>query len=265
MLTGKRIRETDDALRRRTREAPACLLACLLAACCSPSPPTAVAPDTGDAAPDVPDAAPDASPDAGDGCAPPPGPPALDAYGGDRRVPLDATGFFRLARLCDRDWLVTPSGHPFYSLGVNTLGPRGSAGRESGERAYQTAVAAKYASEEEWADAAVARLRSWALNTAGSWSAVDLLRERMPFTVILGLADHDWQRGIVADYFDPAWAAGVADKTERLAEHAADDNLVGYFLDNEIRWGPDWRGGQPRASRCRASTNRFAVTTELQV
>ena len=109
------------------------VVALLLLACSSEAPAPAALPDAGQAD-TAPDAAPDAEPDVGDGCVAPPGSPDLDEWGGDRRVAREATGFFRLTRLCGRDWLVTPGGHPFYSLGVNTVGPRGSAGRESGER-----------------------------------------------------------------------------------------------------------------------------------
>ena len=180
--------------------------------------------------------------DGGDGCGPADGPPVLDGFGGDTRLELAATGFFRLERVCGRDWLVTPAGHPFYSFGVNTVSPDGSANRVTGERAYRAAVDAAYTSLDAWADATSDRLRGWGLNTAGSWSRTELLLPRMPVTINLSLADHDWQKGEVADYFDPAWAERVAEKTEAAAAWAEHENVVGYFIDNEIRWGPDWRG-----------------------
>jgi len=48
--------------------------------------------------------------------------PRLDRFGGRLAGPrLEATGFFRVARHAGRWYLVTPEGHPFFSLGVNTV------------------------------------------------------------------------------------------------------------------------------------------------
>ncbi|MBJ2284774.1 beta-galactosidase [Pseudomonas sp. MF6755] len=60
---------------------------------------------------------------------------SLDQYGGWNKGPaFDASGFFRTEKRDGRWYLVTPEGHPFYSLGVNTVAPDNSqtyvAGRE---------------------------------------------------------------------------------------------------------------------------------------
>ncbi|NWA23686.1 beta-galactosidase [Pseudomonas gingeri] len=47
---------------------------------------------------------------------------ARDKFGGSLKGPVfDATGFFRTEKHDGRWYLVTPEGHPFYSLGVNTV------------------------------------------------------------------------------------------------------------------------------------------------
>ncbi len=175
-------------------------------------------------------------------CVPAVGEVSTDAYGGDTRVQLDATGVFRVEELCGRWWLITPDGHPFASIGVNNVGPYGDAGQISGERAYQETVEASYDSLDEWADVAVGRLAGWGFNTAGCWSSSDLMHPRMPYTRGLALAGDDWIAGTVADYYDPVWEADVVDAVAGIEQLAGDPNLIGYFLDNEVRWGPDWRG-----------------------
>ncbi|WP_455928254.1 beta-galactosidase [Pseudomonas capeferrum] len=60
---------------------------------------------------------------------------SLDKFGGWNKGPaFDASGFFRTEKRDGRWYLVTPEGHPFYSLGVNTVAPDNSqtyvAGRE---------------------------------------------------------------------------------------------------------------------------------------
>ena len=52
---------------------------------------------------------------------------ALDKFGGWNKGPaFDASGFFRTEKRDGRWYLVTPEGHPFYSLGVNTVAPDNS-------------------------------------------------------------------------------------------------------------------------------------------
>ncbi|MBT2373872.1 beta-galactosidase [Pseudomonas fluorescens] len=60
---------------------------------------------------------------------------SLDKFGGWNKGPaFDASGFFRTEKREGRWYLVTPQGHPFYSLGVNTVAPDNNqtyvAGRE---------------------------------------------------------------------------------------------------------------------------------------
>lgn len=180
---------------------------------------------------------PDGSP-----CVAPAGARTTDGYGGDARIQLAATGRFRRERLCGRWWLVTPDGHPFYSVGVNSARPSGDQNAVTGASAYAAAVDALYPDHAAWAATYVDRLRSWGVNTIGSWSDHALFAEQMPFTVNLGLAGDDWQTGAVADYFSPAWREAVAAAVrDQVTPLVGSRWLVGWFLDNEIRWGPDWR------------------------
>ncbi|HND28657.1 MAG TPA: hypothetical protein PLA94_01615 [Myxococcota bacterium] len=177
-------------------------------------------------------------------CMAPAGEPARSAWGGDSRVTLSATSFFRLEQICGRDWLVDPEGHPLRSLGVNTLGPQGSTGQVTGRARYAEAVDTLYADDQAWAATEVARLRSWGLNTAGAWSSTTLLAEAgLAVTPILYLSGGDWQSGTVADWWDPAWELAVAAKVEaEVRPFEKSPAVIGWFLDNEMRWGPDWRG-----------------------
>lgn len=50
---------------------------------------------------------------------------SLDKFGGWNKGPaFKASGFFRTEKRDGRWYLVTPEGHPFYSLGVNTVSPQ---------------------------------------------------------------------------------------------------------------------------------------------
>lgn len=171
---------------------------------------------------------------------PPDGPPP---WTGDAvEHPFEATGFFRVDLQPDRWWLVTPDGKPFYSVGVNHVQPSGERDRVTGRSPYGEAVAARYPDREAWAEATAERLRSWGFNTIGAWSDVGLFRERMPYTVILYLSGADWLTGEVPDYFAPEFEDRCAAIAAReVAPRREDPGLLGWFLDNEMHWGPDWR------------------------
>lgn len=151
-------------------------------------------------------------------------------------------GFFHLKYDCDRTWLVTPNDNEFWSFGVNHVAWTGDRGKD-GSNPYADTVQAKYGDEDTWADATAERLKQWGWNTIGSWSSQSM-GDRMPYTWNLQLAQAAWQTGELPDYFDEGWAQRVMELAdERVFERRNDPNLIGWFIDNELRWGPDWRSG----------------------
>ncbi len=159
----------------------------------------------------------------------------FDPYGGATATQLDATGWFRTAEIDGRSWLITPDGHPFFSIGVNHVSSF-SAFDPAGNPAYGEAVIQIYGDADEWANAMVGRFAQWGVNTVGAWSEADLSRfsGRVPYTVVLGLGrpDDDLQ-----DVFDPEWIDDVTETVDRFVDlHGNDPWLVGYFTDNEIPW-----------------------------
>jgi hypothetical protein len=72
-----------------------------------------------------------------------------------------------------------------------------------------------------------------------------MLRQKMPYAIVARLAETsgaNWETGKVADVFAPEFEASVRKRAKTVcAPHANDPLLVGYFTDNELRWGRDWR------------------------
>jgi hypothetical protein len=178
----------------------------------------------------------------------PPGATDRDSYGGWNRLQFESTGFFRV---CERDgiwWLVTPQGHAFLSKGVNNVSFGADYAPKLGHSPYQRAVQDKYGSQDAWAKAAVERLRGWGFNTLGSWSSPSTFDQKMPYTINLGLATRagaDWLKGAVGDFFSRDFEQKMEAACQQLCgPRAKDPWLLGYFTDNELRWGADWRGKQ---------------------
>jgi hypothetical protein len=159
---------------------------------------------------------------------------------------LEATGFFRVTRGGGRWWLVTPEGDPFYSIGINALRSRPYIDRQTGRSPYGDAIAEKYDDLDAWAEEVLRRLRAWGFNTIGSWSDIEHFRDDMVYTVILNMSGADWLTGEVPDYFDPAFEERCARiAQEQVLPHTDDPMLLGWFLDNELRWGSDHRSPVP--------------------
>lgn len=164
----------------------------------------------------------------------------FDAYGGFTGVALDATGYFRTERVDDRWWLVDPDGHPFFSQGINHATFVGTPDKY-GATPYHDAAVARYGTQEAWADAQVERMDAWGYNTLGAWSD-DVFFDDKPYVLLLGLTGQDFATGRMQDLFEPAWETGVRAQADAAAAvHADNSMLVGYWSDNELHFGPDWR------------------------
>lgn len=164
------------------------------------------------------------------------------------------SGFFRVERSGGVFWLVDPDGGRFVSKGVNTVRFDQDEIRGTKRIPYAEACTRKYGSAAAWRTAAAKRLIGWGFNTLGSWSdeavAADTNLALTP-NLDLGMS-FAWQTNDRAgngpkqefpDVFDPAFEAHIARRArEFCSPHARETNIIGWFIDNELRWCPDWRG-----------------------
>jgi len=166
------------------------------------------------------------------------------------------SGFFRVAERGGIFWLVDPDGGQFLSKGINTVRFDQDKIQNSGRIPYAENCARKYGSEDAWRRAAAARIVAWGFNTLGSWSdeavakAAPVLLALTP-NLDLGMS-FAWQtndtskdklRQDFPDVFDPDFERHVRKRAAAMcAPRRNDANIIGWFVDNELRWGPDWRG-----------------------
>lgn len=165
----------------------------------------------------------------------------FDGYGGTTAVQLEATGYFRTARFRGRWALVDPDGHLFFSQGINHVTYAGTPD-QFGADPYHQAAAARYGTQARWADAQVQRMHDWGYNTLGAWSDTAGFEAKEPYTVLLDLTAQDFGTGVMEDLWASSWEAGVQQAAAtRVAPLRDDPFLLGYWTDNELHWGPDWR------------------------
>jgi len=160
-----------------------------------------------------------------------------DTYGGWTKLQGRKTGFFHTQQIDGRWWLVTPEGNVFFSKGVDHVN---YAPESDSAPPAPSDIAA-------WAKMATGQLHRWNFNTAAAWSTEELYSTGIAYTPIVNIAAavarDVWLKGLVVDYFSPKFRDAADRAAARVcAPHARDPWLLGYFTDNELRWGSDWRG-----------------------
>ena len=171
--------------------------------------------------------------------------------------PVQASPFFHAEKLDGRWWLIDPDGHRFISKGVTTVQfaqdtIQGTTRSPSGD-----GNRVKYGTVDAWRLAVGQRLVGWGFNTLGAWSdddvaAVTATNQHLAFAPIVDLGatyvaqkqkGQAWQRGLFPDVFDSEFETIARERARQVClPRSGDLWLLGWFTDNELRWGPDWRG-----------------------
>lgn len=168
-----------------------------------------------------------------------PRPADRDEYGGWKDGPqLDATGWFRAEKVDGKWWLVTPSGHLFFSLGVDCVGywtktittkreewfewlpaadgefgghygkfdhvHRGPVKKGRTFGFFSANLQRKYGSDwkQEWREMIWKRIPSWGLNTIANWSTPELyLDAKIPYVASTSIGGKHARVGSGTDYW----------------------------------------------------------------
>ena len=173
----------------------------------------------------------------------------FDTYGGFREIKSKKTGFFRVEKVGDRWWLITPEGHGFFSKGMDVLQML-----DVWSSPYARYCQTYYGSEENFARYNIGRILYFGFNSLGFWTTEVIRREarrqRMPYFINLHLLnclygdpleDPKGNKWIpvpvqpwgwnVSDPFNPETKRRLLERCSILDPN--DPWLVGYFIDNE--------------------------------
>lgn len=171
--------------------------------------------------------------------------------------PKRATGFFHAEKREGHWWLIDPAGKPFISKGVDAVNIVPDQARGTDRSPYQEASLLKYGTNERWREAVAERLLGLGFNTVGAWSDPELAKfefggRKLAFAPVVDFVNRyvleksharAWEKGIFPDVFDPEFEAFARKHAkERCAKAKDNPELLGWFTDNELRWGADWRG-----------------------
>jgi agarase len=168
------------------------------------------------------------------------------------------SGYFAVAERDGILWLIDPTGRHFLSKGVNAVRFDQEHIQGSDRIPYAEACTRKYGGRNAWRAAAAARLARWGFNTLGSWSDETVASAGpSPFAVApnldlgMSFAWRENEQSMVGyrqefpDVFDQNFDRHIRRRAKELCGPRRDEQQVlGWFVDNELRWCPDWRGAE---------------------
>lgn len=164
----------------------------------------------------------------------------LSPYWGNEDMQLtNGTGYFDTYQdENDIWWFVDPEGNAFYSVG------------RWGGPFYSVNVINKYESKEEWANRTMEIIKMTGLNTFGCYENLTrdfkLFEEEIPYLYkfeFQHMGHGRWLKlmgnKVIPDVFDPYFWRMVKEEIIKVTTALKNDSyLIGYFLGNEIHWGP---------------------------
>ena len=181
---------------------------------------------------------------------------ARTRWGGIADGRFRPNGYFRIARQDRIFWLVDPDGGRFLSKGINSVTFERDRIQNSDRIPYAEACKGKYRSLNAWRESTIGRISRWGFNTLGARSDETLATgspPRFAVTPILDLGmSHAWQHNEqnngrskqeFPNVFERAFGYYVRSHARDLCKNRSNDpTILGWFIDNELRWGSDWRG-----------------------
>jgi len=173
-------------------------------------------------------------------------PEGYSDFGGWKEMRLEPSGYFRVEVVDGKYWFVDPEGYVFLSKGINAINYLGDHSPKLGYAPYYVNVLRKYGDINLWINTTVSRMVEWGFNTVGAWSSPEMY-EYFPHTVLLDIGakyGFNWEKGTMPDIFKDDFEDYVRKAVYFNVEPLKDNPMViGFFTDNELRWGPDWRSG----------------------
>ena len=142
-------------------------------------------------------------------------------------------------------WQFFDGGDAFLSRGVVGIRYAGDGSRNPKEQNYGQKLQPLGVDKPAFVKQVSQRLREWGFNTVGPWSDEDVcLQSGLYYTVNLQGGYHAIKSGKLLgkfpDVFDPHFQATVEARVSEISrQHRGQPNLLGYFTDNELQWGPD--------------------------
>jgi hypothetical protein len=171
---------------------------------------------------------------------------SLSKYGGLHSIHFKPSGFFRIEKTGNKNWLVDPDGHAFIAVALNSV-------RKGTSPQNQAAFARKFQQDLSWITEVKQQMDQSGFNMIGSWSDTAAIRaynqlnpdKGIVYTIQLSILAtfaqqqrrlyperKDWP--VLAHLFDDEFALYAAQRCAVLKTYKDDPWLAGLFSDNEL-------------------------------
>ena len=176
-------------------------------------------------------------------------------------LPAQPARFYHVENIGGVNWVVDPAGRAMTIRGIDHVRPNGWKDRNLGYDVYGRFVETNYPSREAWVSETLDRLGDWGFNVLANHCDEPLLRGRtIPHTITLYLGGKfgaktadDPERWItpwsgpctgLPNVFHPDFERWVRERAREVCAPERDNPwLLGWFLDNELKWwGPPGNG-----------------------
>ena len=174
-----------------------------------------------------------------------------------KKFKAKATGFFYTKQDSNgKWWLIDPAGNGFFACGADCVNWNGRSCEKLGYSEFHRNVRAKFENEKEWMYDTKKRLDSWGFNFAGTCSKV--FRDQIPWATNLMIGSNFAAMGdnynicpyegrvgtALPNPFHPRFSEFAAKRYMAYAgRHIHNPYFLGYYCDNELRWGGINNGG----------------------
>ena len=153
-------------------------------------------------------------------------------------VPSPSRAGFSITQGPEGNWLVSPSGERFFSLGVCCVN-QGASPEQFDPENPGYAAWQNYLDATQWAEVALGRLRSWGFTTVGAWSDYATLKSSRETNVVFIPVLH-MAATAGAPWWD-MWDAKITNRMDQVARDQIlalrdDPRVIGYYTDNEMGW-----------------------------
>lgn len=138
-------------------------------------------------------------------------------------------------------WFVDPQGHNFLSVGIDNILP--SAWNPRPNTDYYDAVKTGFGGDyTKWKEDVLRILSKNGFNTLGAWSDPGLYDNQVYGTICLYVTGYANERCL--DGFKPDFEQNVMQNARQmLSKYKNIENVIGFFLDNEMPWYGKSSGG----------------------
>lgn len=186
------------------------------------------------------------------------------------------SGFFSVGRDADGRWRVyDPDGSPFVIRGIDHATYIGHGCEVDGHHHYEDTNKALFPDRKAWERDTAVKLKKWGFNMLASGCDSGLREQGIPYAFFAWMgqgycskngrnASITGEAGGTGRAFPNVYATNFVSWCENWArQHCAhrrnDRNLVGYFIDNELKW---WAlDGMSSEKRREIAERYFSVTT----